>query len=71
MPNQKKNAANEGDVMKHAPLHDVVKHHCNNKVDFWYVETHAGYPYYFLPSTGLWTGGIGHLHQNQAGTRGF
>ncbi len=68
MPNQKLNAGNEGDVMKHPPLQKVVEQHSNRKDEFWYVETHAGYPYYFLPSPGSWEAGIGHLVQNQPGT---
>lgn len=62
MPNQKSNAGNEGDVMKHPPLQKVAEQHSNANDEFWYVETHAAYPYYFLPSQGA---GIGHLVQNQ------
>ncbi len=66
MPNQKSNAGNEGDVMKHSPLHKVVEHLSNDKAEFWYVETHTGYPYYFLPARGSWQAGIGHLVQPTA-----
>lgn len=78
MPNQKANAGNEGDVMKHSPLHKVVEHHSNGKDDFWYVETHTGYPYYSLmgdppmtgkppsPKPGTWAAGIRDLDQHRA-----
>ena len=54
MPNQKLNASNVGDVIKHPPLQKVVEHHSYEKDAFWYVETHTGYPYYFLPDQGSW-----------------
>ena len=65
MPDQKSNAGNEGDVMKHPPLHKVVEQHSKGKDEFWYVETHAGYPYYFLPARGSWEQGIRHVAGNQ------
>jgi hypothetical protein len=65
---QAKNAGNEGDVMKHAPLQEVVdrlsKEKEEKKEEFWYVETHTGCPYYFLPEKGKWQNGIGHLMEN-------
>jgi hypothetical protein len=61
VPDQKKNAGNEGDVMKHAPLQEVVRQLKAKDKTFWYVETHAGHPYYFLPEKGDWKSGIGHL----------
>jgi len=61
VPDQKTNAGNEGDVMKHPTLQKVTDHLSDSKSEFWYVETHAAYPYYFLPLKGAWTGGIGHL----------
>lgn len=78
MSNQKSNAGNEGDVMKHPPLHKMVEHHSDSKDEFWYVETHTGYPYYFLmddppmtgnpprPKPGKWAAGIWDLDQNRA-----
>lgn len=61
MPNQKSNAGNEGDVMKHSPLHKVVENRSISKDEFWYVETHAGYAYYYPPVQGSWQAGIEHL----------
>jgi hypothetical protein len=52
VPDQQKNAGNEGDVMKHAPLRKVLGKLSEGKGEFWYVETHAGYPCYFLPPRG-------------------
>lgn len=49
--------------MKHAPLHKVVEHHSNGKDEFWYVETHTGYPYYYPPAQGSWQAGIEHVVQ--------
>jgi len=66
VPDQQKNAGNDGDVMKHAPLQRVVLQRSKDKEEFWYLETHAGYPWYHLPPGGSWKDGIGHLNAHQA-----
>jgi hypothetical protein len=63
VPNpQEKNVGNEGDVMKHAPLQEIVRRICKEKDGFWYVETHASSPFYFLPPKGSWQRGMGQLN---------
>jgi len=59
-----KKIGNEGDLVKHAVLHECVNHLLDaqpkdTSTDFKYVEAHCGRAVYVLPEHGEWRRGIG------------
>ena len=60
-------AGNEGDVIKHAFLLDIVDRLLAERKDssgrFWYVDTHTARPYHRLSSSGRWAYGVGRMRK--------
>jgi 23S rRNA A2030 N6-methylase RlmJ len=62
---------NEGDVVKHTVLHNVVLHllESNSDACFNYADSHCGRPSYTLSPTGDWKDGVGHLSKTTKESR--
>jgi 23S rRNA A2030 N6-methylase RlmJ len=61
--NHERKIGNEGDVVKHTVLHNVVLHllDLNSSTEFIYADSHSGRASYVLPGVGTWPRGVGRL----------